>query len=67
MPKIFISYSGRNSRRAKRLAEALQNRGIDVWFDKWDLLVGHNLPDSIYNGIKESDFLAVILTKHSVK
>ena len=67
MPRIFISYSNRNLRRAKRLALALKNRGLDVWFDKWDLLVGHNLFDSIYDGIRKSDFLAVILTKQSVK
>ena len=67
MPKVFISYSSRNLRKARRLAQALQNRGIDVWFAEWDVLVGHNLLDSIYSGIRESDFLAVILTEHSVK
>jgi len=40
MRKVFISYSSKNARRARRLAEVLRNHGIDVWFAEWDLLVG---------------------------
>jgi hypothetical protein len=67
MPKVFISYSRRNCKRARKLARALKNRGIDVWFDEWELLVGHNLFDEIYKAIREAAYLAVILTKQSVK
>lgn len=45
--KVFISHSKRNRRRAKRVAVALQGLGLDVWFDEWEMLVGHNLADQI--------------------
>lgn len=67
MPQIFISYSTRNKKRALKLADELKNRGVEVWFDDWDLPAGHKLLDSIYSGIKESDYFVLILTKNSVK
>lgn len=66
MPKVFISHSSKNRRRAERLANALKKRGVDVWYDEWDMLVGHNLADQIYEGIRSSDYLAVILTKAAI-
>lgn len=65
--KVFISYSRRNRVRSLRLAQALLHHGIDVWYDEWELLVGYPLLDSIYDGIRSCDYLAVILTKQSVK
>lgn len=64
--RVFISYSHKNSRRAERLAKALKAHGIQVWFDQWDILVGHNLADQIYSAITSADFLLVLLTKASV-
>ena len=65
--KVFISYSSKNRLRALRLAEALRDINVDVWWDEWDILVGHSFLDSIYDGLRSCDYLAVILTKHSVK
>ena len=64
--KVFISHSSKNKKLARRLAKALKNHNIDVWFDEWEILVGHNIVDKVYDGIRHSDFLAIILTKESI-
>ena len=64
--KVFISHSKRNRNRALRLANAIQQIGVDVWYDEWEILVGHNLADQIYSGIRSSDFVLVLLTARSV-
>lgn len=65
--KIFLSYSSRNKRRAMRLASMLRANGVDVWFDAWDILIGQNIYDEVYEGILNSEFLAIILTGASLK
>jgi hypothetical protein len=64
--KVFISHSSQNRRRAARLAKALQELNVDVWYDEWEILVGYNLADQIYDGIRSSDFMLILLTKSSV-
>src|SRR5712692_9982699 len=65
--RVFISHSRQNRRRALRLTKAVLQLGVDVWYDKWEILVGHNLADQIYAGIRSSEFMLVLLTKASVQ
>lgn len=70
MPKqqtVFISYSSKDRRLAETLAADLAGRGLRVWFDKVEILPGHDIIDSVYSAIRNSDFLAVIITRNSVK
>jgi hypothetical protein len=46
--KVFVSYSSKNRLRALRLAEQLLAHGVEVWYDEWEILVGHPILDSIY-------------------
>ena len=61
-PRVFISHSRTNKGHAKRLASMLLLNGIRVWLDDWEILVGHNIYDSVYGGIVSSDYLAIVLT-----
>jgi hypothetical protein len=65
--RVFISHAKRNRQRALRLATNIRNSGIDVWFDEWEALVGHGLADQIYDGIRASDYVLVLLTRRSVR
>jgi TIR domain-containing protein len=65
-PKVFISHSKTNRRRAARLRSRLVANGVEVWFDDWDVFVGHDLSDAVYDGVRACDFLAVILTRASI-
>jgi hypothetical protein len=65
--RVFISHSRINKRRALRIASAVLNLGVQVWYDEWDILVGHNLADQIYAGIASSDYVLILLTRASVR
>jgi hypothetical protein len=61
-PRVFISYSSKNKAQAQRLASMLLMNGIRVWLDDWEILVGHNVYDSVYDGVLSCDYLAIVLT-----
>jgi hypothetical protein len=66
LPKVFLSHSSADKDFASRLAVDLQSRNVPVWFDKWELKVGDSLIQKIEEGISESGWLAVILSKNSI-
>ena len=63
----FVSHSSQDKDAAKRLALDLQGRGYSVWFDEWEILVGHNIVDEVFGAIKQSHFMVVILSEASVR
>lgn len=65
--KIFLSHSSKDKEFVRRLANDLQTSSVPVWFDEWELQVGDSLTSKIGEGIKESGWLAVILSKNSIK
>lgn len=67
VPTVFISHSKMNRRRAKRLASLLVLNGVRVWYDEWELLIGHDIYDKVYQGILDADYLALLITKTSLK
>jgi hypothetical protein len=40
--------------------------GVSVWMDEWEIKVGDSIMQKIQQGIRESDYVAIWLTKHSV-
>ncbi len=56
MPRVFISYVRENCDTVQRLVQALEARGVDVWFDQTHLEVGDRWPDVIRREIAEGDF-----------
>ncbi len=67
MPNVFLSYSSQDKQLAERIALDLSNRGIRVWFDEWSILVGESVSQKIEQGLDDSDFVLVLLSKISVK
>jgi hypothetical protein len=50
-----------------RIAEALRAEGIDVWFDKWQILPGDSLIQKIFEeGLSRADAFIVLLSEQSV-
>lgn len=66
IPKVFVSHSSIDKNIATQVVELLKKRGVKVWFDQNDVLVGHSVVDKVYEGIRDSDYLAIILTNNSV-
>lgn len=65
-PRVFISYSKRNRKKVKRIAEALEKAGFNIWIDFWEVRIGDPIPEKIIKALNEVDYLVVALSKASV-
>lgn len=65
--RVFLSHSSRDKEDVRRLAEDLRAEGINVWLDEWEIAVGDRISQKIQQGLAESDYLAVWLTKDAIE
>jgi hypothetical protein len=63
---VFISYASKDRDFVERLAADLRNSGARVWFDQWEIKVGDSITQKINEGIRDNDYLAVVLSPDSV-
>ena len=66
-PSVFLSHTSSDKAFVNRLAIDLRGKNVPVWFDKWELKVGDSLSTKISEGINNSGWLAVVLSKKSVE
>lgn len=66
MADIFISYAKEDRPRARTLAEALEQRGFSVWWDR-KIPVGKSFQQVIQEAVDEARCIVVIWSEHSVK
>lgn len=64
---VFISYAREDIEFARDLARALEEYGLDVWFDAFTLRPGDSLRRSIDRGLSNSRFGVAVLSKWSLK
>lgn len=65
--KAFISHDSQDKERfVKNLAERLIEKGIDVWYDDWELRYGDSLMKIFEDEVKCDIFISVI-SKHSIE
>jgi hypothetical protein len=64
---VFISYSHSDRAFVDRLASTLVARKINVWLDRWEILVGDSLIQKVEAGLEECAALLVVLSKTSVE
>lgn len=57
MAYVFVSHRGADQVVAERLAEALRNRGHQVWLDIWEIKAGDSIVKQIDMGLRDSGFL----------
>lgn len=67
MTDLFISYSRRDGEYAKRLNNALQALGSDVWIDWEDIPKASDWLNEIYSGIDAANAFVLIVSEHSLK
>jgi len=67
MPTVFLSHSGRDKDVARRLALDIMMSNVGVWFDEWEIRVGHSITQKISRGLADADFVVVLLSTHSVE
>ena len=67
MPKLFLSYSRKDSARARRLAEWLEREGHDVWRDDDDIGGGASFSTEIEKALTDCAAVLVLWSSESVK
>lgn len=66
-PLVFISHSSKNKTVARRLAADLQAEQFDVWLDERKILVGDSLHREIEAGIRDCDYLILLISPESLQ
>lgn len=66
MITVFISYSWKDASVARRLAQELTRHGIRTWIDEYEILPGDSIKQKISEGIRQSDYLLIILSQNSL-
>ena len=62
----FLSYSSKDGPFARKLYESLEQAGVRVFWDKFDVLPGESLRDQIIEAIHEHDRLVVVLSESAM-
>jgi hypothetical protein len=68
-PSVFLAdATDDNDRFARGLAYALNDRGLHVWFDEWELAIGDSIVDRIFEeGVPNADAMVIVVSEASVK
>lgn len=67
MPSLFLSHSSVDKPFVEKLAKDLVRVGINVWFDKWAINVGDSLTWRIEEGLRENDYLGIVLSPDALE
>src|SRR5581483_7356251 len=67
MPSVFLSHTSCDKPFVEKLATDLKRIGVNVWFDKWQIRIGESITWKIEDGIRENEFLGLILSPDALK
>jgi TIR domain len=65
LPDVFLCHNSKERKFVRRLAKDLERLAVRPWFDTWELKPGDSLLEKIGEGINESSFFCIVLTKNS--
>lgn len=63
---VFISHSSVDKPFVRQLAGDLAAEGIGVWLDEQKIRVGESIPEKIAQGLAESDYFLIAISKKSM-
>jgi hypothetical protein len=64
-PKVFLSFAFEDQALAERIANALNDKGIDTWWAGWCIAAGDSIRQKIDEGLGACTHFIVLLTPHS--
>ena len=67
MSTIFLSHTSIDKPFVEKLAKDLNNLGINVWYDKYQIKVGESILWKIDEGIKESEYLGIVISQEAMR
>ncbi len=62
----FLSHSSKDKPFVRQLAADLTKNGISVWLDEREIRVGESIPERVGQGLAESDYFLIALSKNSI-
>lgn len=65
-PYVYLIHRSEDKPAAKELAESLLARGIDVWFDEWEIVAGDLVVRKMEEGLTACDGALVFVSEHGV-
>lgn len=65
-PKLFISYSHKDSVTVHDIVKHLKRSGLNVWIDEQEIDLGENILQRISDGIRECDFGLLFLSNNTL-
>ena len=65
--KVFISYAHTDTSLARKVTNALEKTGLDVWSAEREILPGDNWAKKIAEALEESDAMVVLLTQDALR
>src|SRR5690606_13056448 len=65
--RVYLAHATEDKGLAKPLAEGLLARGIDVWYDNWEIGFGDSLRRKMEEGLEGCTHFVVLLTEKSIK
>jgi hypothetical protein len=60
--KVFISHSSKDEALASKVVSYLEQAGLDVWYDKREIMPGDNWADKVGQGLRESEAMVLLVT-----
>ena len=67
MPSVFLCHNSKDKPFVRKLAKRCASDGVQVWFDEAELNIGDSLIEKISGGIKNMEYVAVIISKNSIE
>lgn len=63
---VFLSYAQADRAVAERVATALRQAGLRVWFDSWEIASGDSIAGRVQDAVVSGDLLLLLLSSSSV-
>jgi hypothetical protein len=65
--RIFLSHTGADKEFVRGLAQELRMLQYRIWLDEWEVAPGDSIVDKIFEGLRASDTIIVVLSPASVQ
>jgi hypothetical protein len=65
--KVFISHADQDEALASKIVSSLEDAGLEVWYDRREVLPGDNPGEKIGRGLSESDAMVVLVTPNALQ
>ena len=65
-PKVYLAHASEDKVLVRPIADYLMAKGIDVWFDEWEIEPGDSLRQKMEEGLLAMTHFVVVLTPKSI-